>query len=117
MITQEQILHWIHRSFADTAGAQMRGFGLRAMEAETQQLAGEIFRFIAPLQNQVEAMNALRQLCGYIENASQQLVKISQDDATKTWSCWQDGVNSNTGYGDSLEAAIRDCVKKLPAES
>lgn len=50
----------------------------------------------------------LRELCGYVENGSDTVVTIFQDDATRDWVC---KVGNKRYWGRSMEAAIDAAIE------
>lgn len=57
-----------------------------------------------------ELLRRLEHACGYWQNGSQETVKITQDDATTTWTV---SVGNTTYDGDSFA----DALNKLPEVS
>lgn len=54
----------------------------------------------------------LRELCGHVQDGSAQTVKVSQDDATRTWHVTVGDRNPRTYHGDSLPEAIHNAAEK-----
>lgn len=62
------------------------------------------------MKTDTELLDALRNLCGFVENGTSDVVIISQDDATKDW-CVTVGrmtayTRSKTYYGKTLREAL-----------
>jgi hypothetical protein len=53
-------------------------------------------------------LEGIRVLCGYVENGTDSVVKIFQDDATK---CWRVRVGNREYHGASFESAIAEAVE------
>ncbi len=58
---------------------------------------------LAELRADKERLRGLRELCGYVENGSDTVVTLFQDDATKDWFC---KVGKTSHWGNSFDAAI-----------
>lgn len=70
----------------------------------------EAAAFLATLQQ-------IRDLCGHVQDGSQMIVTISQDDATHDWIVatrvgTQDG-RRTWGYGKSMDAAVANCTEEV----
>lgn len=71
----------------------------------------------APKSVSEARLDALRKLCGYVENGSSDVVHISQDDATKDWiiSTGELGKpNRPWWHGSSFGEAIDNAAKDTP---
>ena len=71
----------------------------------------------APKTASEARLEALRKLCGYVEDGSSDVVHISQDDATKDWiiSTGELGKpNRPWWHGSSFGEAIDNAAKDLP---
>lgn len=58
---------------------------------------------IAELERDVVRLKGLRELCGYVFDGSQAVVRLHQDDAARTFHIDVDSVRY---YGESFDAAI-----------
>lgn len=81
-----------------------------AAEARPDSISAEVRR-------DADAFRKLRQLMGHVENSSEQVVTLSQDDATRTYvlglrgyAAHAEGQRSRNYYGDSLHAAIQAAI-------
>ncbi len=62
---------------------------------------------LAMLEPQMECLRLIRALMGYVENGSEQAVKLFQDDATKAYFVTTGSTrNPRSYFGSSLEEAI-----------
>ena len=59
-------------------------------------------------EKDAERLRAIRELCGYVEDGSEQTVRIFQDDATKDWLvCFgQNGREFARSFESAIDAAI-----------
>lgn len=64
----------------------------------------------ARLKRDAESWRRLRRFCGYIENGSDTVVHLSQDDATRDWVF---SIGERSFYGKSPEAALGAAVNEL----
>lgn len=90
----------------------------RSQEAEQAERDAEIAEAKQrQVERDAEAMRQLREICGFVENASEQTVRIFQDDATRAWivKCGDERMISTmpvkysttrTYHGSSLNEAI-----------
>lgn len=67
----------------------------------------ELRKQLAAAQKDAERLNAIRELCGYVQDGSSETVRICQDDATREWIISVGGIPSKRWYhGSCLRAAI-----------
>lgn len=66
------------------------------------------------MRPQKDYFKMLRELCGYVENGSETVVKIYQDDATKTFTVL---VGKQRFWGYGLEEAVQKAYEATVEES
>jgi hypothetical protein len=96
------------RSAAEVAAVYVCGRVVRLKRKDT-----EAHSRLTRIKRNAYRLAQLRRLCGYVEDGSNTVVTISQDDATRTW-CVRTGHALGTQrdyYGDTFEAAIDAAAK------
>lgn len=88
---------------------------LQAEKDVTQEALDDAKGQITQLQT---LLDGLRDLCGYVENGSDTVVRISQDDATKDWVVTLGHhLRPKSAHGSSMVAALKSAIEKFGGES
>ncbi len=70
---------------------------------------------LTPLTDSIALLGGIKEMCGYVENGSNESVTISQDDATKHWCC-SVGRDNIVGTGPTFSFAVVDAYTKFLKE-
>lgn len=90
---------------------------IELMMPEPVQVVNQAVTEFEELQRQAAAYLNLRKLCGHVENGTDTVVTVFQDDATKQWWVKVGTSNRRKDYYDaSLTRALQDAVNALPPE-
>ena len=70
---------------------------------------------LSPLTDAIALLSGIKEMCGYVENGSNESVTICQDDATKDWCC-SVGRDKIVGTGPTFSFAVVDAYTKFMKE-
>lgn len=103
----------VARRMEEVAGHQQRHIDeLKAKLAGTETLLDEMTKQRDVLQKKAKAFDDLRRLCGYVENGSDQSIRVGQDDAARDW-CLRVGPDGKHKLytASSLEAVLDEAAQ------
>lgn len=109
MVRKPEMLENIIEAGITAAGSKLAGKFGAVMASNGQALADAQIKQI----KEDLTLTKLRHLMGYIENGTSGSVKVSQDDATRSY--WV-SVGTESWYGDTLEQAINKAYDAMPKD-
>lgn len=114
--TKEQCVQWARECEASVAETQVGQAWLPwKISFRPDQLHAFALKVLAESEDRrdAERLDCIRKLCGYVEDGSDQTVRILQDDATRDWfvEVGQFGRSKTKGSGRSFKAAIDAAIE------